>query len=661
MGRTGAVWRRGRGGGLVFRKTWYCGCLIAGGLLSFCQTAAAQRADENAVTSAEDAFGTRVGNENVGLYDSRNARGFDPQQAGNMRLYGLYFDQQAVFGPRLQRSQSMRVGLTAQSYPFPAPTGIVDTSLIMPADHLIVSAAATYTVPSGQRSLTLDVSTPLIKDKLGMFVGTNLMNSITDWNGQNPFLTTAALWRWTPSENFEASPFVYYTQELDGDVQPQIFTGGAYRPPRFDRNVFFGQDWADRRYNDLNAGLILRGVLGENWRLQGAFFRSDQDRLDNFVIFYRNTQSNGVADLAVRRDPPHRLTSTSGEIRATGAYTQGVYRHTVHLAVRGRDTNRIFGGGQTISLGKATIGVYRPVARPQFTYGVRDRDAVNQITPGISYGGQWAGVGEFSVGLQKSFYNREFGKENAAATPTKSRPWLYNATATATPSRDLAIYASYTRGIEEFGTAPDNAANAGAPVPAALTEQVDAGFRYRIFPGVSLVAGVFEVTKPYFDRDQTNIYTDVGSIRHRGIEMSLTGQPLPGFTVVAGSVLLKARISGLSVDRGLIGNVPPGTPPSIFRLSLQYGPSAWRGFSVDTQTDYTASQYANRTNTFRIPAAVVFDVGLRYAFKINGVTASIRAQVRNVLDSYDWNVDGASGRFSPSVPRRFSLRLAGDF
>ena len=29
MGRTGAVWRRGRGGGLVFRKTWYCGCLLA--------------------------------------------------------------------------------------------------------------------------------------------------------------------------------------------------------------------------------------------------------------------------------------------------------------------------------------------------------------------------------------------------------------------------------------------------------------------------------------------------------------------------------------------------------------------------------------------------------------------------------------------------------
>ncbi len=646
----------------MFRKSWFFGCLTAVGLVSLSQTAIAQRADENAVNAAEDAFGTRVGTEGVGLYDSRNVRGFDPQQAGNMRLDGMYFDQQAVFGTRLQRTQSMRVGITAQSYPFPAPTGIVDTALIRPANHPVTSASVQYSVPVGQRSYTLDYSTPLIQDKLGMFIGTNYMPAISDWHGKNPFWTVATLWRWTPSDNFEAIPFLYYNQQLDGEVQPQIFTSGAYRPPRFDRDVFFGQDWADRRYNDRNYGLIMRGTPFKNWRLQGAIFHSDQERLDNYVVFFRNTQPNGVADLAVRRDPHHRLTSNSGEARASGVYTQGKYRHTIHLDVRGRDTDRLFGGGQTLPFGQATIGVEKPVVRPNYTYGVRDRDVVKQITPGISYGGQWAGVGEFSVGLQKSFYDREFGKENAAVpTPTKSRPWLYNATAAANPTRDLAIYAGYTRGIEEFGTAPDNAANAGAPVPAALTKQIDAGLRYRIIPGMNLVAGVFEVSKPYFDRDTANIYTNVGSIKHRGIEISLTGQPIPGLTVVAGSVLLKARISGLSVDRGLIGKIPMGTPPKIFRLSLQYGPASWHGFSIDTQTDYTSSQYANRLDTLRIPAAMTLDLGMRYAFKISEITANIRAQMRNAFNSYDWNVDGASGRFYVNAPRRFSVRLAADF
>lgn len=303
-----------------------------------------------------------------------------------------------------------------------------------------------------------------------------------------------------------------------------------------------------------------------------------------------------------------------------------------------------------------------PVARPIFApFGVRDRDAVKQITPGVSYGGQWAGVGEFSVGVQKSFYDRDFGKENAAPVPTSSRPWLYNATVTATPSRDFALYAGYTRGLEEFGTAPENALNAGAPVPAALTKQVDAGLRWRFMPGMSIVAGVFDVRKPYFDRDPANIYTDVGSIRHRGVELSLSGSPVPGLTVIAGSVLLQARISGLSVDRGLIGDTPPGTPPRIFRLSLQYGPSSWRGISVDTLTEYSSSLFATRANTFRVPAMATLDAGVRYAFKLYDANANIRLQVRNVFNSYDWTVDGASGRFAPNPPRRVSLRLAADF
>jgi iron complex outermembrane receptor protein len=43
--------------------------------------AIAQRADENAVAAAEDAFGTAIGLQNVGLYSPEDARGFSTQQA----------------------------------------------------------------------------------------------------------------------------------------------------------------------------------------------------------------------------------------------------------------------------------------------------------------------------------------------------------------------------------------------------------------------------------------------------------------------------------------------------------------------------------------------------------------------------------------------------
>ncbi len=623
-------------------------------------TVHAQRADENAINAAEDAFGTRVGTEGVGLYDQRNARGFDPQLAGNMRLEGLYFDQQALFGTRLQKSIAMRIGLSAQSYPFPAPTGIADFSLIMPANKRIISSSVAYAAPVGMNSFTVDISTPLT-DTLGIAGGTNYAPAHSDWRGHSPLWTLAFVMRWAPTKSLEVIPFAYYNQSLDAEVQPLVFTAGAYLPPHFDRSVFFGQDWADRRANDRNFGVIARGTPFKNWRLQMGLFRSDQERLDNYVVFFRNTQPNGTANLDIRRDPHHRFASTSGELRASGVFTDGSYRHTVHLAVRGRDTNRLFGGGQTLAFGTARIGVYSPVIRPNYVYGVRDRDVVRQITPGITYVGQWANVGEFSVGLQKSFYDRKFGRENVAPTPTSSRPWLYNGTIAVNPTRDFAIYAGYTRGLEEFGTAPDNAANAGAPVPAGLTKQIDGGIRYRIMHGLSFMAGVFEVTKPYFDRDPASIYTAVGDLSHKGVEMSLSGQPLTGLTVVAGAVFIKGRVSGSTVDRGLIGPVPPGLPPSVFKLSLQYGPSSWHGFSVDTQFDTAGGHYANRANTFRIPSAATMDIGMRYAFTVSDVKANLRVQVRNIMDGYAWKVDSASGSLAPSSPRRIFIRLAADF
>lgn len=626
-----------------------------------CNAAYAQRAEDNATTSAEDAFGTRVGNENVGLYNSNNARGFSPQQAGNMRIEGLYYDQQGLFGNRMQRSQTIRIGLSAQSYPFPAPTGITDISIVMSSDNRrVISAAEQIQHPIGGTQPSLDIVTPIITDKLGFAGGIAYLSGPNDYHGVNNNLGLGGVLRWTPRETLEVIPFAYYSASTL-EVQPLILPGGSYLPARIDRSVFFGQHWARREAIDKTFGLITRGYVADDWRLQVGVFDSTNQRPENYSILYRSVQLNGDASVDGVGSPHHTSASTSGEARLSGVFTQGAYRHTIHFATRGRDTHRIFGGTNAVALGAARIGVYHELAEPAFTYGPRDRDVVRQVTPGVSYGGQWASVGEFSVGLQKSFYRRQFGAENAAPVKTSSARWLYNATAAVYPFADLALYAGYTRGLEEFGTAPENAANRGQPVPAALTKQIDGGLRYRIKPGLNLVAGVFKISKPYFDRDQANIYANVGGLRHRGVEVSLTGQVLPGMTVVAGAVLLQARASGLSVERGLIGRVPPGRPPTSYLLNAQYALPSLRGFLVDTQVAVDKSYYANRANTLRIPSAMTVDLGTRYSFSVFKTRANLRLQVRNVFNAYNWTADGASGRVAPTAPRRINIRIAADY
>jgi len=625
------------------------------------QAAQAQRAADNVVTSAEDAFGTRVGMDSVGLYDARSARGFDPQLAGNMRIEGLYFDQQGMFGPRLTKAQTMRIGLSAQSYPFPAPTGIADISLLVPAPQTVVSIAAQYQTV-GSRALFADISTPLFGEKLGMAGGVNIFRQATEWAGRGTVVTAATLFTAKPSDNVELIPYVYYNSNLSSHVQPLILPGGAFLPPPVDRGVFYGQDWATNENTNWNYGLIARATPWTNWRLQAGLFRSVQDRPQNYTIFYRNTQLDGAASLDIIGFPAHKSASTSGELRASGVFTDGSFRHTVHLAVRGRDTDRVFGGGDTVNFGQQTIGVYQELAEPTYVFGVRDQDAVRQITPGVTYVGQWANVGEFSVGLQKAYYTRDFGKLGGGATvTTKSQPWLYNGTVAVTVTPKLSVYGGYTRGLEEFGVAPDNAANAGEPLPARETQQIDAGLRYRIIPGFNLMAGIFQVEKPYFDRNTANIYTDVGALRHRGIEMSLAGQPVKGLTVVAGALLLQAKASGLPVDQGLIGDRSPGTPPMTIKTNIQYDIAPVPGLSVDMNFEVFKSYYANRANTLKVPTQTPLALGMRYVFTAFGNGSSIRFQVQNIFDEYGWNAEGSSGRLAPMLPRRYTLRLATDF
>jgi len=647
------------------RVNWGVGVAIAAAVIAGgATTAKAQRATESAVTTAEDAFGTSIGNDNVGLYDIQSARGFSPEQAGNLRIEGLYFDQQARFGNRISKGTVMRVGLSALSYPFPAPTGIGDIQLRIPGDETQASAAISYSYPTGQpqASLSNDAEFALIPGKLSAGVGLSAYRRVGEWRGSNSGLNAGATLRWTPSDTIEIIPLLTLSYPLDPEeTQPLVLSGGAYLPPQIDRDLFTSQTWATRETRDSNLGVIARAALLGDWRLQVGLFRSAREQPTNVSVFYRNVQPSGAATLDAFADPAQSRLSYSGEIRLTRTFTEGARQHTVHVSTKGRDVKRIFGGGAGAALGPGMYGVVTPLPEPVFAYGPTSRDKARQISPGISYIGSWRGVGDISFGVQKSFYTRDVTQPHLPPASTTSSPWIYNGTVTLFATNALAVYSSFTRGLEESGIAPENASNRGEALPASLTKQVDGGIRYRISPQLTLLAGVFEVSKPYFDRDPANLFTSVGDIRHRGVEVSLAGRPVPDLTVVAGLMLLQPRISGSTVDRGLIGAVPPGRTPQLIRFNANYAPPSWGGLSLETQIDHKGANFANRLNTFKAPAVTLIDVGGRYKFVAFGASASIRLQVQNLTNAYGWQVSGSSGSFSYEGARRFAARLAVDF
>ena len=56
-------------------------------------------------------------------------RGFSPAVAGNIRIDGLYMGGIVIGNQRIRSGSNVRVGLSSQGYPFPAPTGIVEMTL----------------------------------------------------------------------------------------------------------------------------------------------------------------------------------------------------------------------------------------------------------------------------------------------------------------------------------------------------------------------------------------------------------------------------------------------------------------------------------------------------------------------------------------------------
>jgi len=621
--------------------------------------AAAQRASENVLTEATDAFGTSVGNESTGLYTSSSARGFSPVTAGNVRIEGLYFEPGPGGLPsgRLMKGNTVRVGITAQSYPFAAPTGIVDVQLRVPGSKPILSTTGSYG-PYNSRSLQGDGQFPLIGDKLSLAAGAEMTFLSPDDRGMVPSVSFASMLRWNVNDNIQIMPFFNHHKQNKVHPGPYIVGDGVSVPPEYDRYAYIPQPWAIRDQRNTIYGVLASANLWTDWSTRLGLFKTVRDEPRALTPLYRNTRADGRTNFSYQAEPPRSAGATSGEFRVSRVITTEDLRHNISFAVRGRDTYRQFGGGDIENFGETVLGTTYIVPEPTFTFGPMSRDEVTQGFAGLNYQATWKGYGEASVGIQKTKYKRTVEIPGRATQTNKASPWLYNGTVAANLGSSVTLFGSYTRGLEESGIAPERASNRGEPQDATITEQKDLGLRYIVMPNVTVVTSVFEISKPFFDVDQTLLFRRVGNLRHRGLELSLSGKFGDGFTVLVGGLLLEAELSG-AIDRNIFGTRPIGTMPRTVTANFQYAPRSWKGFSVDAQVAHNGVTYANALNTLELPGRVIVDLGARYQFNVHGVPGSLRGRLFNLTDRRDWKIDGA-GRFMGQGYRRVSLTLTLD-
>lgn len=616
------------------------------------------RTQENVVWQAEDAFGATIGRETIGIYTAGNVRGFSALAAGNARIDGLFFDQVASPSSRIRRSVSIKVGPSSLGYAFQAPTGVVDYGLIRPDG---ASAFSTTVSADSYRNAGVEVDAilPIAGDRLVVAGGAGI--SLGDFvNGATSTQTSAgliALFRPTP--DIEIQPFWTRTDTYDSTLAPLYIPAGPRLPPAVPKRRFFGQDWAEFEGAALVYGTTARLRPAPGWSIELGLFRSAfLTHRDTFVAI-SGIGADGVGDYLVATDPPGKTASTSGELRAIRIFAEGPRAHRLTASVRGRSRRQLFGGSDDRDFGPVRVGEEINFVEPDYVFGEQNLDRVRQFAGGLAYAGVWGGVGELSLGLSKTGYRKRVRRVGVAADETSASPVLYNGAVAADIVDGIVAYAGYSRGLEESGVAPQSATNRNEALPAIRTSQRDAGLRWKITDKLRLVAGVFDLRKPYFSRDASGLFTQLGTIRNRGVEVSLSGALTERLRLVAGGVFLDPEVTGDGVALGRVGARPVGLPRRKVDVGLDWRTPA-QGVSLDARLTHQSARPATTLNSVFLSERTLVDLGGRYQFKLGAAEATLRLSVSNLFDTQGFDLYG-SGTYDLIRGRVIGGYLAVDF
>jgi iron complex outermembrane receptor protein len=352
--------------------------------------------------------------------------------------------------------------------------------------------------------------------------------------------------------------------------------------------------------------------------------------------------------------------SLSGELRLTHSIPDGPRLHVIHVSIRERDARREFGGSAFIDFGPGRISEPVDVPKPaSFDFGELSRDHLIQTTYGVAYDGRWKNVGEISFGISRARFRKTTAVPDEPLAVTKSSPWLYNGTAAANLTSKITVYAGYARGLEESGLAPPNAANRNAPLPVIITEQKDAGIRFPLGGAVKVVAGVFDLTRPYFSYDAANVYKQVGTVESRGAEFSISGKLTSRLDLVAGGVFLDPKVTQDAAVQGVIGSKPVGLSPRQLSLNANWKTPV-RGLELDATVINRARTPATTDNLVYVPVKWRIDLGGHYHFKLARRDATLRLQVFNLTNGIGYGIPG-SGIYAQNPGRYVQGYLTVDF
>ena len=612
--------------------------------------ASAATAQDSAVESAADAFGERVGTEQSGLYSETQVRGFDLNDSGAYRIDDAYFSRAAALNDPVLSSVGVRVGVNAVRLAYPAPSGVVNYRLRQ------AGAVNELRLGAGLR----DFGTRVIQGDSSLragdfsFAGGFIWRPLWRLAGGNEGRAVDAggvgAWAITPNQRLRAFGSLY-RRHYDGDYA--VVPSEAAVPPSLEKLHQYSPSWARSQGVNSNFGVLYDARRGD-FTIDLAAFRSifDLDGTDYTLI---SADGHGRASATVFRNTDRVKRSDSAEARVGRQFEAAGFSHLGTVSLRGGRTTVDLTSNLTIPLGAFDLRQDDPPDAMELDWsGTRGKDIVEQVTASAGYGLAWSERVQLRFAVHRTRYDKDVLSITGIRTEGVSESTLYNTSAVVSLTDSMAVFGSWVTGLEESGVAPTSAINRDEVLPPVEAEQLELGVRHAITPALTVIAALFDVSKPTNGFRTDRSFGLVGEVRHRGVEGSIAGQLDAKTRVVLGAVAFEAKVTGPLVDARVVGSQPAGISHRIVNANIERRLAD--NWSVDAGLSYSGERWANTANTFKTPAITLLSLGARSRFVLAGRPAEFRVLASNLTGAEGYAAS-PSGILAPITPRTLRAML----
>uniref|UniRef100_UPI0035CB8B0F TonB-dependent siderophore receptor n=1 Tax=uncultured Nostoc sp. TaxID=340711 RepID=UPI0035CB8B0F len=468
---------------------------------------------------------------------------------------------------------------------------------------------------------SLDLSSPLTKDgSLSYRLNTSYRTAedFTDFSNEKRFYVSPVInWRIGKNTNLTFDSEYEDIQQSPGASSEQIASATILPNPNgkipINRSLGEPTDFFNRQLSRYNYNLEHR--FNDNWSISNSFqaaFLTLESR-DTVVSSLLEADNRTVERTQFTYSKPTEYEAYTLDTHVIGDFNTGSIKHKILL---GFDLFRQTRRSGIVRTAAAPLNVFNPVYGQPLgaTLGRIDiyyrDDALgfylqDQVTLANNL--------KLLVGGRYDLVENESTDRIASTTSVQSdSAFSPRVGIVYQPIAPISLYASYSRSFEQV-TGADQANTLFKP---QLGTQYEVGVKTDLFDNkLSATLALYQLTLTnILTSDPTNLDYSVqtGEQRSRGVELSVTGEILPGWNVIGFYGYTDARISK---DNDIpVGNRVEGVPAHVASLWTTYtfGTGSLKGFGGGIGFNYVGDNKPDNLNTFTIPSYFLTDAALYY-------------------------------------------------